>query len=434
MKVQILSKKLIKPFTPTPSNLNHHNLSFIDELAPKMYAPIILYYPCPQNITNKYLFSSTCMFQLETSLSKTLVQFYPLAGRYNKHLQFVDCNDKGVQFIEAYVDCHLHEILPRGEKSDDPLLLNNFIPCGVLIVDEAMHPLLAIQVTAFKCGGLAIGVCISHRIADAATLSMFLEAWGATTNFNKINENQQEGIMKIVPCFDSAVYFPKRGLPHLNFEAFTSADCKIVTRRFSFDNKAISTLRANIPAETTPTSKLQLVIAVIWKALLGAETLKDECSRATHIVQPVNLRDKTTTPVLHKRFFGNLCILASVPMMAAENTEIHDLAVQLSNSVKGSLEGCAKIVSLDKNDPLLENMIKNMVNYYMISSWSRFPFYETDFGWGKPVWASSVYFPYKNMILLMDNKKGDGFEAWVSLEETDMTIFERDFNIKAFTS
>ncbi|KAK1385949.1 Acetyl-CoA-benzylalcohol acetyltransferase [Heracleum sosnowskyi] len=432
MKVQIHSKKQIKPFTPTPSNLNQHNLSFIDELAPKMYAPVILYYPCPENITDKHLFSWTCMLQLETSLSKTLVQFYPLAGRYNKRLQFVDCNDKGVEFIEASVDCHLQEILPRGEKLDSRLF-NNFIPCEALVVDEAMHPLLAIQVTVFKCGGLAIGVCISHRIADAATLSMFLEAWGAITNLNK-NENQQEGIKRIFPCFDSAVYFPKRGLPHLNFEAFTSPGCKIVTKRFTFDNKAISTLRANIPPDTRPTSKLQLVIAVIWKALLGAEKLKNEHSRATHIMQPVNLRNKNTTPVVHKHCFGNLCILASVPLMAAENAEIHDLAVQLSNSVKGSLEGWTRMMSLDTNDPVLENVIKNMVNYYMISSWSGFPFYETDFGWGKPVWASSVYFPCKNMILLMDNKKGDGFDAWVSLEETDMTIFEQDFNIQAFTS
>lgn len=432
MKVQVHSKKLIKPFTPTPSNLKHHNLSFIDELAPKMYAPIILYYPCPENGTNKHIFSSTCMAQLETSLSKTLVQFYPLAGKYNKHLQFVDCNDKGVEFIEATVDCHLQEILPHQEKSY-PWMLNNFIPCEVLMVDEAMHPLLAIQVTVFKCGGLAIGVCISHRIADAATLSMFLEAWGATTNLNK-NEYQKEGIQKIFPCFDSAVYFPKRGLPPLNFEAFTNPGCKVVTRRFSFEKKAISTLRANIPPDTRPISKLQLVIAVIWKALLGAEKLKDEHSRATHIVQPVNLRNKITTPVLHKHFFGNLCILASVPMMAAENKESHDIAVQLSNSVKGNLEGWVKMMSVDNNDPLLKNMIKNMVNYYMISSWSRFPFYETDFCWGKPVWASSVYVPCKNMILLMDNKKGDGFDAWVSLEETDMIIFERDFNIKAFTT
>lgn len=430
MKLQIHSKKLIKPFTPTPSNLTHHKLSFIDELAPKMYAPIILYFPCPENVTNKHLFCSTCMFQLETSLSKTLVRFYPLAGRYDKHLQFVDCNDEGVEYIEATVDCHLHEILSCREKLD-PKLLNNFIPCQILMVDETMHPLLAIQVTMFKCGGLAIGVCISHRIADAATLSMFLEAWGATTNLNK-KEYYQEA--QIFPCFDSAVYFPKRGLPHLSFEAFTSAGGKTVTRRFPFNKKEISTIRANILPEPAPTSKLQLVIAVIWKALLGVEKLKDEHSRATHILQPVNLRGKITTPVLHKHFFGNLCTLASAPMMAAENMEIHDLAIQLSSSIKGSLEGWRKMMSEGKDDPLLKNMINNMVNYYMISSWSRFPFYETDFGWGKPVWASSVYFPCKNMILLMDNRNGDGFEAWVSLEETDMIIFEQDFNIKAFTT
>lgn len=50
------------------------------------------------------------------------------------------------------------------------------------MVEEAMHPLLAIQVTVFKCGRLAIGVCTTHSVADSGTLSMFLEAWGVGIN------------------------------------------------------------------------------------------------------------------------------------------------------------------------------------------------------------------------------------------------------------
>ncbi|KAF5175708.1 vinorine synthase-like [Thalictrum thalictroides] len=61
-------------------------------------------------------------------------------------------------------------------------------------------------------------------------------------------------------------------------------------------------------------------------------------------------------------------------------------------------------------------------------------FYETDFGWGNPVWASSASLATKNGILLMDTKCGKGIEAWVSLNEEDMSRFECDLDLLSFTS
>ncbi|CAL1387620.1 unnamed protein product [Linum trigynum] len=53
------------------------------------------------------------------------------------------------------------------------------------------------------------------------------------------------------------------------------------------------------------------------------------------------------------------------------------------------------------------------------SSWWRFPFYETDFGWGKPTWVD--YFNMTdNLVLLIDAKDGEGIKAWVSLSDEDM--------------
>ncbi|XP_068322231.1 tabersonine-19-hydroxy-O-acetyltransferase-like isoform X3 [Pyrus communis] len=53
----------------------------------------------------------------------------------------------------------------------------------------------------------------------------------------------------------------------------------------------------------------------------------------------------------------------------------------------------------------------------------RFPFYEPDFGWGKPPWVTSGT-EFKNLILLMDTRDGDGIEVSLNLKEEDMAIFE----------
>ena len=60
--------------------------------------------------------------------------------------------------------------------------LNQFLPCYPFRKEpnpiEAAQ--LAIQVNIFDCGGITIGVCMSHKITDVITMSAFLKSWAAT--------------------------------------------------------------------------------------------------------------------------------------------------------------------------------------------------------------------------------------------------------------
>ncbi|XP_048436065.1 uncharacterized protein LOC103930899 isoform X2 [Pyrus x bretschneideri] len=53
----------------------------------------------------------------------------------------------------------------------------------------------------------------------------------------------------------------------------------------------------------------------------------------------------------------------------------------------------------------------------------RFPFYEPNFGWGKPPWVT-LGTEFKNLIVLMDTRDGDGIEVSLNLKEEDLAIFE----------
>ncbi|RVW18101.1 Deacetylvindoline O-acetyltransferase [Vitis vinifera] len=65
----------------------------------------------------------------------------------------------------------------------------------------------------------------------------------------------------------------------------------------------------------------------------------------------------------------------------------------------------------------------------------RFPLYEADFGWGKPIWVGSASLPFKNLILFMDSSgTNGGIEAWINLMEEDMGKFQGDKELLSFVS
>ncbi|KAK8642287.1 hypothetical protein V6N13_011638 [Hibiscus sabdariffa] len=196
MDVEIISPQLIKPSSPTPQHLKILKLSLLDQLIPAPYAPIILFYPTDHDAATHLEIVPNRVELLKISLSDTLTRFYPLAGRIQDDLSIV-CSDEGAYFVEARVSCRLHDFLQQPDLLDLP----KFLPCDV----DSKEPTAGtnyvtnIQVNMFRCGGIAIGVCISHKILDGAALSSFLKAWTAAAR----------GCKEVVnPNYISASLFP----------------------------------------------------------------------------------------------------------------------------------------------------------------------------------------------------------------------------------
>ncbi|KAL6201966.1 hypothetical protein ACLB2K_025678 [Fragaria x ananassa] len=81
-----------------------------------------------------------------------------------------------------------------------------------------------------------------------------------------------------------------------------------------------------------------------------------------------------------------------------------------------------------------EQMQKDDTECYCSTSWCRFPFYEADFGWGKPLMSIPATVELKNLITLMNTSDGGGVEARLTLKEEDMAIFEKNEMLLAFAS
>lgn len=189
--MEIIQRGKIKPSSGTPHHLRDFKLSLFDQLAPAMYTPLILFYPTANIIVDQ----EPLIFQhLRKSLSETLTHFYPLAGRLRSNL-YIECNDEGAEFIEARINCSMSETL----ENPDSKLLRHLLPIDIECKEADMDFLLLVQATLFRCGGMAIGLSISHKITDASTLTTFVNAWaGMTIGSDRV----------VLPGFGAASLFP----------------------------------------------------------------------------------------------------------------------------------------------------------------------------------------------------------------------------------
>lgn len=210
---------------------------------------------------------------------------------------------------------------------------------------------------------------------------------------------------------------------------------KVVTRRFVFDDAAITKLKTDIGC---PTTRVEVVTAVIWKAFINLSLAKYGNLKTSLLEHAVNLRGRTVPP-MPSNTFANFIALALPQVLGNEldKMDLHSLVKLIQNGVKGTTnkllhsEDFYRMVSSAFRE-VDEELNHDVVDYRMFTSWCRFPLYEVDFGWGKPSWVSSISMSLE-ITILIDTKDGDGIEAWVSLDEHDMLHFQQDQNIKAFS-
>ncbi|KAK1430280.1 hypothetical protein QVD17_12917 [Tagetes erecta] len=438
MKVTNYLSKLVKPSRSTSSIDRYYKISFFDELAPSMNVPLILYYSAPAKDQIGEMCVNICD-HLEDTLSKTLSQFYPLAGRYIRKLSLIECNDQGVLYVLGEANVRLSDILGLGHELE-PVELNGLLPCEVGEVDEVNDPMLSVKITTFECGGFAIGMCFSHRISDMGAITNFINNWAARSNGKVKHE-------KFSPIFNLATCFPPRGLPELNVRMpRSSIGVKSKGRRFAFNAKAISAMREKVCFDENGSrrpSKVQLVVALLWQAFVRVDHANNGQSKANFLIQPVDLRDK----VLHE-FPTNSCgnFLGIAPSRLrpgeGENITFRDFHKILRDSVSKTVRDYTKTLTdgdegyEDVINPYLEsnrNMFtNNVVSFYFFTSWCKFSYYDADFGCGKPVWASIGKLPTQNLVIMLDDREGDGVEAWVHMDEKRMKQLEQDYDIKAY--
>ncbi|KAL3514860.1 hypothetical protein ACH5RR_027577 [Cinchona calisaya] len=439
MEVQIISQVIIKPSSPTPSHLKNFKLSVLDQLIPAPYAPIVLFYPNYNGAS--YTQAHKRVEKLKESLSKTLTLFYPLAGTIKDDL-CIECNDKGAYLATTKVDCQLFQFLNKPDLQ----LISKFLPCDLGFNGSlAGTRVTNVQVNLFECGGIAIGICISHKILDGAALKTFLRSWSAGTateteeipgpNFNASS---------LFPANDSWLKDSAMAMWGSTFKAGRS-----VTKRFIFDAAAISTLKAmSTKTGARCPTRVEAISAFLWKCTMVASEANSGFKKSSMLTHVVNLR-RRAAPTLSEHTMGNLIWISSSKCLANQDRELPALADEIQHSISRiNGEYVKKLQNGHEGSALMRKSMKEVgdfgskeegaVDYLGFSSWCGFGFYEVDFGWGKPVWVSCVAVDapvFMNLIILMETRNGAGIEAWVTLDQQEMDrILQHDQELKVLVS
>ncbi|XP_016549939.1 alcohol acyl transferase 1 allele RGa [Capsicum annuum] len=420
--------KLVIPAIETPRETKY--LSEIDDQgSTRFQIPIIMFYKYNSSMKEKD--PAKC---IKDGLSKTLVFYYPLAGRLvegpNRKLM-VNCNGEGVLFVEADANVELEKL---GDSIKPPcpyldLLLHN-VPDSDGIIG---CPLLLVQVTRFSCGGFAVGLRLNHTMMDAYGLKMFLNALSELI--------QGASAPSILPVWQrdllSARSSPCITCTHHEFDeqiesriAWEFMEDKLTQQSFFFGNKEMEAIKNQVSSNCRST-KFELLVAFLWKCRTIALSLQPE--EIVHLTYLINIRGKSLKLKLPSGYYGNAFITpAAVSKAGLLCSNPLSFAVELIKKLKDHaneeyIKSITDLVAIKGRPQLTKSW------NFLVSDNRSVGFDEFDFGWGKPIFGGvPKAISFMSFGVPVKNRNERGILVAISLPPVAMKKFQDVVNKMTF--
>ncbi|KAF6791403.1 transferase family protein [Colletotrichum sojae] len=125
--------------------------------------------------------------------------------------------DPGVELIIAKYDQNLEDVVPsRADRADRLKVWNatdfrqtDFLPDTKIALSSLNQleglPSMAVQLTAFNCGGIGVSATISHPLADATCLMNFMRSWAARSRVLLKSDRASSDGEIVKPVFDPSL-------------------------------------------------------------------------------------------------------------------------------------------------------------------------------------------------------------------------------------
>ncbi|KAL8026600.1 hypothetical protein ABFX02_14G038900 [Erythranthe guttata] len=314
-----------------------------------------------------------------------LNRFPMTAGRFRRDESgrpYIKCNDCGVRFIEAKCRTSLDEWF---ETSDDSATREKFLCSNQIIGPElSFSPLIYIQLTKFKCGGMAVGLSWAHVLGDVFSAAEYMNNWSrVATGFglNRPINKMADGPTK-PKYFNGRVKVSedplsvKRVDPVGDNWVFT-AKCKMAAFSFEVTPTQLSHLRSKLSTNGIDSPAFEAISAVIWRCIAGIRGGESEprivtiCKRSEDNEKFRVLRNNQVV----------LVVKAESPVMEANPS---DLAALMKN---GGIDDRAGIEEAVERDHGLPDFIVYGANLTFVNLEGA-DFYDFEYSGQKPVRVS----------------------------------------------
>jgi len=392
-----------------PTKCGRVALSEWDQVGTITHVPVIYFYRLSQNLdlSPNYTIASN----LKDSLSRVLVPFYHLAGRLhwisNGRLE-LDCNAMGVQFFEAQSSSTLEDLGDFSPSSEYQYLfpeVDYTLPIHEL-------PLVLIQLTKFKCGGISICTSMSHAVVDGQSAFHFNYEWarlarGETLQTVPFFEPKvlRAGEPPSVPLTECHVHMEFEDPPLLLGQTNNSEERKKKTTVaiLKLSKFQVETLRKTAneswhkPSNGRAYTRYESVTGHVWRSACKARGHKEKQLTAVGI--SVDSRGRMEPP-LPKEYFGNASLyvvgfslagdLMSKPLGYASSRVREAIERVNDEYVRSGIEFLKNQEDLSSFQDLHEfgseiGPFGGNPNLGVVS-WLTLPIHGVDFGWGKELY------------------------------------------------
>ncbi|KAL4191464.1 hypothetical protein AMTRI_Chr07g30050 [Amborella trichopoda] len=378
---------------------------------------------------------------LKEKLRDVLGYFFPLSGRLKKAEDGaleIECNDEGVEFVEALGEGIGIEDLSKPEASP---LLKLIVPyTGVFNFQGFTLPLLSVQVTKLR-DGMALGCAFNHAVLDGNSTWHFMSSWAELSNgyptpsllpFHDRTQSRDTRLKLDIPDLNS-ISPHENGKPPENDDNDNNRG-HMRERIFHFSGDAVEAIKSQTNkardpgAPSKPLSAFQSLSAHVWKAVSKARGLQP--GDVSIFTVFVDCR-KRIDPPMTDSYFGNLIqgiyspltcdALLEGPVQLGAETLQRLIDSHTSKAISQKCEEWEK-------EPKLYNFRDAGMNCVAVGSSPRFRVYEVDFGWGGPMHVrSGSNNKFDGMVYLYGGSDGArSVDVEITLEEKAMERLEED--------
>nr|WKA69991.1 hydroxycinnamoyl-CoA:shikimate hydroxycinnamoyl transferase [Crocosmia x crocosmiiflora] len=432
VEITVRDTSMVVPAEETPRRrLWNSNL---DLVVPRFHTPSVYFYRRPADAAGESFFDAAV---LKDALSRALVPFYPMAGRLARDEDGrieIDCQGQGVLLVVAETESLVDDFGDFAPTVE----MKKLIPTVDYTDDISSYPLLVLQVTHFKCGGASLGVGMQHHVADGTSGLHFINSWSDVARGVGIS---------VLPFIDRNLLRardpPSPSFPHIEYQpappmkqqlaiptptTVKSGDVAASVRLFKLRPEQVNLLKLKLKARY---SSYAFIAGHVWRCACIARELPED--QPTKLYCATDGRTRLEPP-LPEGYFGNV-IYTATPIAEAGEMAGNDgleVAAERIQSALTRMAGEYMRSALDylELQPDLSKLVRGAHTFKCpnigITSWTRLPIHDADFGWGRPIFMGPPWISYEGLAFILPSSQGDrSVSVVIALQPEHMVRFEK---------